>query len=564
MKIFTDSGSSVTLTNKNFLAQGGEGQVFVSGKKAYKIYLDPKKAIDPLKIKELQALTAKSTIIRPLGALRNDRKRVIGYEMTKVPKGAITICEFSSRGYQKTEGITLEKVAKLADQLREGVSFIHKNGVLIVDLNEMNLLLREGVIYYIDVDSYQTPHFPATAIMEHVRDYQANKWTEGSDWFSWGIITFQMFTGTHPFKGRHPKFGKRDLIGRMQKSVSVFNRDAKLPRNCIPLDSLPGGYRAWAKAVFEEGKRVPPPAGLTISGPIPTFAPQMAKSTKAIQISQLAKANSRVTDFFSANGIDIVITETGTLINGRAYPIQPQKGPVGRAVVALDERLSAPISAAIVGDHLVILRLTDGARTELDLNAELVFRSGARLNIKTKQGTVLELKSLGVNNYTTKVIANVMPRSSRVVGEALLYEAFGQWFLVTTPREGESYQVKLPELEKKKIITAKYQRKILMVTVSDKGKFSRHVFRFDEKFTSYDNWEEKDIQPAALSFVSLPTGICALLNEDNKLELFQATIGGARKLIDDDQALPPGTMLGAFGMNVAFADGLEVKKVSTK
>lgn len=566
MKVFTESGSAITLSNSNFLAQGGEGQVFVSGKRAYKIYIDRNKAISPIKIKELAALSRNPAIINPLGALLDNKRRVIGYEMARVPKGSVTICEFSSRGYQKTEGVTIQDVAALAEKLREEVSFIHRNGILVVDLNEMNLLLHKGVIYLIDVDSYQTQHFPATAIMEHVRDYQAKQWTEGSDWFSWGIITFQMFTGTHPFKGRHPNFGKRDLIPRMQKSVSVFNRDAKLPRNCIPLDNLPGGYRAWARAVFEDGKRVPPPVGLSISGPIPTFAPQMAKSTKSIEISLLHEEQTTIRDFFSVAGNEVVVTKSATTLNGRRYPIASRKSRFGStAVVAFDERQNVPICASVDRGDVIIRRLTDGQEHRLAVSADSVFRCEGRLYIKTTQGSVLEVKSVGKSTtYTTKIVANVMPKSSKVIGEGILYEAFGQWFLVVTPREGESYQLKLSELEKKKIITAKYQRNVLMVITSDKGKFSRHVFRLDGKYASYDTWEEPDIQPAALSFASLPTGICALLNEDNKLELFQAAPGGARKLVDDDQAIPPGTTLGSLGANVAFLDGTQIKRVRTR
>ncbi len=565
MKVFTDAGTAITLTNQNFLAQGGEGQVFISGKRAYKIYLDQKKAINPTKIQELATLRDKPEIIHPLGSLRDSKKRVIGYEMNRVPKGAITLCEFSSRGYQKAEGITLGDVAKLADQLREGVSFIHRNRILVVDMNEMNFLLRKGIIYYIDVDSYQTPHFPATAIMEHVRDYQAKTWTEGSDWFSWGIITFQMFTGTHPFKGRHPDFGKRNLLERMQQSVSVFNRKAKLPRNCVPLDNLPGGYKAWAKAVFEDGKRVPPPAGLTISGPLPTFIAPVAKSTKSIEITTLQEELAHIRDLFSVGGFQVVITKSATIINRRSYPIAARWGAVGRVVIALDERQRVPISAAIVRGEVILQRLTDGSENRLGVDADLCFRCEGRLYIKTKQGAVLEVHSAANGKtYTTKVVANVMPRSTRVVGEGLLYEAFGQWFLVITPIEGQSYQLKIPELAKKKIITARYQKNVLMVTVSNKGTFSRHVFRIDGEYKTYDTWEEANVHPSALSFASLQTGICAVLNEDNKLELFQTKPGGIRKLINDDQAIPPGTQLLSMENNVVFKDGNTIKKVETR
>lgn len=561
MKVFTENGSLVNLTNSNFLASGGEGNVFVSKQKAYKIYQDRNKAINPLKIKELSILAGNTKIIRPLGAIVDNKNRVIGYEMAQVPKGSITVCEFSSRGYQKANGITLDQVAKLAELLRQGVSFIHQNKILIVDLNEMNFLLQGKDIYYIDVDSYQTPHFPATAIMEHIRDYSTKKWTEGSDWYSWGILTFQMFTGTHPFKGRHPDFGKHDLVERMKKNVSVFNRGAKLPKNCIPLNNLPQGYKDWAKAIFEEGKRITPPVGLMVGMPIPTVPTPVAKSTKSIDILTIHKEKTLIRDFFSVGATEIIVPEDGVTINGRHYPITVEKD----SIVALDQRQKVPIAAMIVGHTVEIKRLTDGARGFLEADADSLFRSNGRLYIKTQQGAILEVRSIGKRaSYSTSVVANVLPRSSKIIGEGVLYEAFGQWFLVMIPREGESYQIKLPELAKKKIITARGQGNIFMATVSNKGLFSRWVFRLNNTYNSYDCWEEKNIQPAHLSFTLLPTKICAFLNENNKLELFNSLPGGIRKLINDDQAIPPGTELKAFGTNVAFIDRKEIKRVKTK
>jgi len=67
---------------------------------------------------------------------------------------------------------------------------------------------------FLDVDSYQTPSFHADALMESVRDplIQNNKFTELSDWYSFGIVVFQMYIGIHPFKGRHPNFKKNEWL----------------------------------------------------------------------------------------------------------------------------------------------------------------------------------------------------------------------------------------------------------------------------------------------------------------------------------------------------------------
>ena len=47
------------------------------------------------------------------------------------------------------------------------------------------------------VDSYQTAHYPATAIMPSVRDWKVplHDFSELSDWFSFAIVSFQVFLG---------------------------------------------------------------------------------------------------------------------------------------------------------------------------------------------------------------------------------------------------------------------------------------------------------------------------------------------------------------------------------
>ena len=125
----------------------------------------------------------------------------------------------------------------------------------------MNFLLNDQLnnIFFIDTDSYKTKSYNATAIMESIRDRHSSSFNTNTDWFSWAIITFQMFIGIHPFKGKHPKFSNLDE--RMMNNVSVLNSSVSIPKLCASFDVIPQAYREWYKAVFEDGKRVPPPSG---------------------------------------------------------------------------------------------------------------------------------------------------------------------------------------------------------------------------------------------------------------------------------------------------------------
>jgi len=95
--------------------------------------------------------------------------------------------------------------------------------------------------FMIDVDSYQTPGYPATVIMPSVRDYSvhAAHFSELSDWFSFAVLAFQLFVGVHPTRDtqavRTSAKDKR-LEHRMRQHISAFRQDVSLPRCCYPFD----------------------------------------------------------------------------------------------------------------------------------------------------------------------------------------------------------------------------------------------------------------------------------------------------------------------------------------
>ncbi len=252
-------GRKVRLTQAEFRAQGGEGAVYVRGGTAYKVYADPAKMIPPAKMGELSALTLPD-IVRPQDVLWDGRGTPVGYTMHAVPD-ALMLCQTFPKAFRDRAGLTPEKSLHLVRALQAGVRHVHGCGLLIVDLNEMNFLVdpQFGHVFFIDVDSYQTPRFPATALMDSVRDRHAQDWDQGTDWFSFAVVSFQMFVGIHPYKGKHPAL--KTLEERMCANVSVLNPDVSVPATCLPWDVIPTAYREWYRTVFERGHRVPPPDG---------------------------------------------------------------------------------------------------------------------------------------------------------------------------------------------------------------------------------------------------------------------------------------------------------------
>ena len=180
-KYYVQGRGEIHLSKADFKAQGGEGAVYVKGSTAYKIYADPRRMVPKAKILELSVLTH-SNIIRPMEVLLDQSSNPVGYSMRYVDK-AFALCQIFPKAFRQRKNLTPEMVLRLVQKLQEGVRHVHAKGILIVDLNEMNFLVSEyfSELFFIDVDSYQTPSFPATVLMESVRDRHAKTFHEGSD-----------------------------------------------------------------------------------------------------------------------------------------------------------------------------------------------------------------------------------------------------------------------------------------------------------------------------------------------------------------------------------------------
>ena len=256
-RYFVQGKGEIRLSKSDFKAQGGEGAIYVKGPTAYKIYKDPGRAITPAKILELSTLT-QPNIIRPLDVLLDGRNKPVGYTMRSAGK-SYALCQLFPKAFRQRNTLTPEMTLGLVRKLRDGVNHVHANGILLVDLNEMNFLVAEDFseIFFIDVDSYQTPSHSATVLMESVRDRHAQTFTTGSDWFSFAVVSFQMFVGIHPFKGTYPPLQslpdkETKLDARMRANVSVLNPGVSIPASCLPFSTIPPAYLDWYRAVFEE------------------------------------------------------------------------------------------------------------------------------------------------------------------------------------------------------------------------------------------------------------------------------------------------------------------------
>lgn len=551
MKVWVKGEGEVTLGQADFIASGGEGTVYGKGNTAYKVYADPTRAVPADKLRELSGIRP-ANIIKPEKMLVDKAGKPLGYTMRFV-QDAMPLCQLFPRVFRERNGIDAVRIGALVEQLRNGVQAVHDAGVLIVDLNEMNFLVRKDFrdLYFIDVDSYQTPHYPATALMLSVRDWQVqnNDWTQFSDWYSFAIVAFTLFTGIHPYKGKHPSL--KGFEERMKASVSVFNADVQVPKAAYPIDVIPSAYRDWMYAVLEGGERSAPPGTV---GRV-TFTPHVKVLTGTnVTISELREMVEAIIGHVEHDGREVIWTKDAVWVDN-----QCMFGAVGGVRgVGFTPRSNLPVLAGVsmTTGRLKLLDLAHKTSIPLDMRADDAMAYGGTVYIRAKN----KILRLVLTDLGPKIVASVQLASSCLEHATQMFEGvvlqslLGRAYATVFPEAGKSYQCSFPDLDSYRIVDAKFDGHVLVVVgfQSKTGTYDRFVFRLSSDFTSYDVRKVEDIQPAGLNFVTLPSGICVAIDEEERLEVFSSRKGSVGMKKVDDPAVRSDMRLGKKGGQVVF------------
>ena len=557
MKVYIKGKGEVNLGQKDFVAQGGEKKIFAIGNTAYAVYDPPSNMIPMGKIQEL-AVLKNPNIVVPQDVLLDAKNRPIGYTM-RFLKDTHALCQLFTRTFQQQNNLSQDKMLELVTAFRDMIEDIHQNNILVVDLNEMNFLTDKKFreVYGIDTNSYQTKSFPATVIMESIKDrHCGGKFTTGTDWFSWGIVSFQMLVGIHPYKGRHPDFEKlpldQRLDARMKQNISVFHAGATMPKVCNPLDSIPPALKAWYIAVFEKGERMDPPLDFEQIVKLVAKSQHISGGNK-FTIIQLEQYEGEVWWHYMSFGTRAVCTEQGIYLNRRKYNY-PNKMAIG---------FSPKMNRAWGGyldtnyNHLMLVDLATGTERSHVINAQNIMSYGGRIYVQG--GTnIMEVmfSEMGDNTITsTKVVGNVLnaPGATHAFDGVFVQNLLGRYVASIFPESGKCHQINIQELDGYRLVDAKYLNKVLVVVAEKGGKYNRFVFRLSDDYRQYDYRTVDDVPNTGINFTVTDAGICVLMDEEERVEVFSNKRGSAQRTVIDDPVLESDMKLFSDGSQVLFA-----------
>jgi hypothetical protein len=570
MKYFVKNSGEVSLDQKDFIAAGGFGKVYKKGTIAYKIYSDSSNMLPVGKITELSVLTDKD-IVKPVNLIFDkNQKELVGYTMRFV-KG-FPLCEIFTNTYKKRNNITNKMCLNLLEKFYSKVDHIHEKNVLIVDCNELNFLVSDDYlnIYPIDTDGYQTPSYKATGIMDNIRDRHCNNhFTKETDWFSWGILASQVLLGIHPYKGGHPDFDSLDpadrMNARMMKNISILNSKARLPGMCPPIENvIPSGLRQWMAAVYEKGERIKPPKDFNSLIVIAHPSIQKIKGANLFDINLLKSFDEEISDFYSLNGDSFIVLKRKMLFNNKEYQI-----PSGNCFVTYFNQINRPVAFSLINNKLSCLDVVNNKPIAIDLECSNLFKVDDRIYC-TQNNKLLQLNVEKVGQVLfckTNVVGNVLDLSNatKCFDSVLVQNMLGRYYFSILPKSGECYQVPVKELDGFKIINAKLDKSVLIVSAIDlKGNKCRFTIKLHSNYVNYTCSVKNNVQSSEINFCVNDSGICVMINEEEKVEIFTSNPTSNSVKILDDPSINGNMILTSDGPKILFYNDKDLYSFSIK
>jgi len=514
MNCYIQGKGKITLSKQDFIGNGGQGSVYARGNTAYKIYNDTAKMIPIQKIKELSILE-KENIIKPIDIILDLQNNIIGYTM-KYVTSCFTFCQLFPKIFKDRYNININNIIELVDNFKNTVNYIHKQGILIVDLNELNFLVNNKFnhIYFIDVDSYQTKSYKAMVIMDSIRDRHSTGFNELTDWFSWGIITFQLFTGIHPYKGKHSIY--KTLDERMKKNISVFNKEVSIPKLCESFDAIPQKYRDWYYDIFEKGKRTLPPfEKITVISLIKPLIEKIDNSS-ILLIEKIFNTDASILEYKFINGFNIIKTDKSVYIDNKKYDIE---NPSNKKII-ISPKLNQIIIAWIENEKLKLLNLTKKELIQLNIICHDILEYKNDIYVKNS-GNIFKINLIeNTKNIMASAVtvANVMEKSAYLYDGVIIQEMLDTFYAVVFPVKNKTYNIKIDEFYSHKIIDAKFKNNILMAVGIKDEKYKKFIIRFNSDYTKYDI-RDAEIELLGINFDVIDSGICVHFTEKG-LEVF--------------------------------------------
>ena len=544
----------------DYVATGGEGSVWRKGPVALKVWEDPARAVAGRMVEKVRLLSAlKHPCVVPPEAVATDAKgRPVGYAMSWVEDGWALPLAFTN-DWRAAQGFGDAEALAFASRMREVVSFVHGRGAIMGDANELNVLGvgkgRNAEPRYIDCDSWVLPGFPGDKILPTVRDWHAGPFTKEADWFAWGVTTFQLLTGIHPYRGTHPGFARNDLEGRLKANASVFDQGVRMPPSVRDPARIPAPLLEWYRAAFREGYRGVPPDPRAAPSAAPA-APRRAGPPRDAKLA-IALAFRLPAPVLREVAPDLLMLEGGALVglpDGRTWGV----GDPDASYARLPD--GSLLAAKAAGGRVAfdVLRPGPGAAPAMadsGIAARAVWAAEGRAFAVTAGGLLeLQAREMGAKRMLLPGKRWSLNPDTTFLGDGLaLHDALGARFLVAPFGTGAVAMVRARELDGLKPVAAIRRGHVAVASfIGRDGAYRRATMLFDAAYGTC-RIALADADDGALDEAITPTGVVVRFDHDGRLDL-EVPASGGRRVAAPGEAGAGRLVAGPSGVFAAMPD----------
>lgn len=541
-QVVLDGRGKVTLRQSDHIATGGEGFVYRLSDMAIKIYTNPKKMRQDDMAGKIKLLTTLKHpyIMAPDGLVFDDQNNPIGLYMPYVEGEPFS--RVFTNDYRTRSGFGDSDASILVARTQDVVRFAHDNKAIIVDGNELSWLLFAGndgpEPRIIDVDSWSIGRWPPKVIMPSIHDWHTKDFNEASDWFSWGVVSFQVYTGIHPYKGTLDGYKRGDLERRMRNNASVFMQGVRLNQNVRDFSCIPPKLLDWYIDTFQQGMRVVPPSPFDAG----VGSPRRAIVARTIVTAVGALMYKKLYDGVGDPAIGIFSCGVALLKSGILYDLGSKReiGTVKSRDCEVVKQNGHWLVSDWHGNQLVFTAIDDKHFKEKQVSLQLkgyrLLRYENRIFVHMDQGlTELTFKMIGSSPILVPGQTwGVMRHSTRWFDGLGIMDALGATFLILPFGDKAVAQIRVTELDDLKPVVARAGNRFVVIIAVDKnGEYQNIEITLDREYRTYTICE-RVTDSADLNTAILPRGVCATIVDDGEIDIFVPTSGTVNKAKDKD------------------------------
>lgn len=521
----------LTLTDKQYLASGGEAAIYAHSNTAYKLYHDPEHKMLPIKkIQELGNIKNLQVVIPQDIIYDATNGNPLGYS-TKLINDSEPLLKLFTRTFKTDNNISHQMINDLVKQMQFVISDVHVGKCLIVDLNELNILVKidPTIItpYFIDTDSYATPSYKASAVMDSIRDRKCSILDKNkvlhynpnieSDWFSWSILAFQLYVNVHPYRGAHNNYKPNQKQKQMDDGISVFHKDVRVPPSVNNFGVIPPRHLDYFKRVFLNNERgIPPLPDSTIPLVMPTQLITVINGNDKLDVIEIHTYADDVTSIFQFMGISYVTTKSHIYANKKEIGTYKAK-----KALLCNANNSNIILATQLGSKITFAELNNSNQIGTALSENMFARNNCIYTVTN--GKLIENSFIAFGNkiiHKSNEIENVSTISAKIYDGCVIQNLLGKYFLTIPYTQGSSFSKYIPNLDGYRVISAKSDKNITIVIAEQKGIYYRFIIIFDKKYNDFKVREVKDVVFDEINFCTMDNGLCVLLASPTELEIF--------------------------------------------